>query len=108
MSLLANVALAVALVATCFTVWRLHGRLSRLGGDLATYREAIADSIIALESARHALQVVVGEGRETAATLALRLDEARVAPSPGASLDQTFAASLRRMRAFEPVGEALT
>ncbi|HMO30761.1 hypothetical protein [Enterovirga sp.] len=108
MSLLANVALAAALVATCFTVWRLHGRLSRLGGDLATYREAIADSIIALESARSALQLVVGEGREAAMTLAVRLDEVRAAPAAGGDVNQAFAASLRRMRAFAPAGEAIT
>lgn len=104
MSLLADLGLGAALVLTCTTVFRLHGRLTRLGADLATYRRAIGDSIIALENARQALEIVVGEGRATAAALAARIDEARAAPTP-AGASRSFADSLRRLKPLAPIGD---
>lgn len=107
MSLLVNLALCAVLIATCATVYQLHRRLTRLGADLATYRKAIAESIAVLEGARQAMRIVVDEGREVAGELAAKIDEARdAAPRASAgdeTLNQTFAASLRRLKSFGPV-----
>ena len=106
MSLLVDLGLGAALALASATVFRLHGRLTRLGADLATYRQAIGDSIVALEGARQALEIVVGEGRATAAALVARIDEARAVSVPmPVDANGSFATSLRRLKSFAPVGD---
>lgn len=77
MSFLSSAALWVALAVTSGTVLLLYRRLQRLGGDLAAYRMALAESTAALEKAGAAVGILIGEGQTLAFTLASRIEEAR-------------------------------
>ncbi len=77
MSFLSDAALWIALAVTSGTVLLLHRRLKRLGGDLAAYRLALAESTAALDKAGAAVGLLVGEGQALAFALAGRIEEAR-------------------------------